>query len=322
LVADFPQFCTLSGMSNDHVEQLRALILEQAKGQGFLPSTLPDVLLMRMDRYLPLAPTVYEPCILIVAQGTKVGVMAGKRYFYDTRHCLVLTIPLPMESETFASPEEPFLAMAIKVTQPMVTELLVQMDEAPAHIGAEDGLPIVAVTAETLAATVRLAEALRSPERARVLGPGIVREVVYLLLQGPGAAALSSLAAGHDSRWRIGKVVHRLQTDYLAHIDIATLARDAGMSPSSFHARFKAVTGSTPLHYQKLIRLHKARDLMVNAGLTAQSAAVEVGYESASQFSREFRRLFGDSPRVVSDQLRARLSTLPQTRLPMTLSFS
>lgn len=309
-------------MRNDLLEQLKTLILEQAKGQGFLPCAIPEVLLMRMDQYLPLAPTVYEPCILIVAQGSKVGIVAGNRYVFDSRNCLILTIPLPIESETFGSPEEPFLAMAIRVSQPMVTELLVQMDDIPAQVGTADDVPVVPVDTELLAATVRLAETLKSPERARILGPGIVREVAYLLLQGRGAAALSALAAGHDSRWRIGKAVHRLQADYPAHIHVGSMAREAGMSPSSFHAHFKAMTGTTPLQYQKLIRLHKARDLMVNAGLTAQAAAVEVGYESTSQFSREFRRLFGDSPRVVSDQLRARLSDLQQERLPMTLSFS
>lgn len=309
-------------MRNNLLRQLRALLIEQAKGQGFLPCAIPDILLMRMDQNLPLAPTVYDPCILIVAQGRKVGVLAGNRYVVDSEHCLVLTVPLPMESETFGSHEEPFLAIAIRVTQPLVTELLVQMDGAPAPTDTADGLPVVPVDTEMLAAAVRLAQTLNSPERARVLGPTIVRELVYLLLQGPSAGALTSLAAGYDSRWRIGKVIQRLQTDYLAHLDIATLAREAGMSPSSFHARFKATTGETPLRYQKLIRLHKARDLMVNAGMTAQTAAAEVGYESASQFSREFRRLFGDSPRAVSDQLRARLSELRQERLPMTLSFS
>ena len=317
-----PDTCTLLVMHDIYINQLKTLILDQAKGQGFLPSSLPDVLLMRMNQYLPLAPTVYEPCILIVAQGRKIGVLGGNRYVYDAQHCLVLTIPLPLASETFGSPEEPFLAIAVKVTQSIVTELLVQMDGAPPDVEAEEGMPEVLVDNEILAAAVRLAETLRSPERARVLGPNIVRELIYLLLQGPGRTALSSLAAGHDNRWRIGRVVQRLQKEYLARVDVPTLAREAGMSTSSFHARFKAVTGATPLHYQKLIRLHKARDLMVNAGLTAQTAAVEVGYESATQFSREFRRLFGDSPRVVSGQLRARLSELQQPHLPMTLSFS
>ena len=317
-----PDTCTLLVMHDTYINQLKTLILDQAKGQGFLPSSLPDVLLMRMNQYLPLAPTVYEPCILIVAQGRKIGVLGGNRYVYDAQHCLVLTIPLPLESETFGSPEEPFLAIAVKVTQSIVTELLVQMDGAPPDVEAEEGMPGVPVDNEILAVAIRLAETLRSTERARILGPNIVRELIYLLLQGPGRTALSSLAAGHDNRWRIGRVVQRLQKEYLARVDVPTLAREAGMSTSSFHARFKAVTGATPLHYQKLIRLHKARDLMVNAGLTAQTAAVEVGYESATQFSREFRRLFGDSPRVVSGQLRARLSELQQPHLPMTLSFS
>jgi AraC-like DNA-binding protein len=303
------------------LERLRALLLEQTKGEGFLPSNLPNVIFLRMDRSLPRAPTVYEPCILIVAQGHKIGVHGGSRHVYDCEHCLVLTLPLPLESETVGSPEEPFLALAVRVTQQIVTELLVQMDSPPPSGDPGEGIRGVALETDALAAAVRLVESLREPERARLLGPNIVRELVYLLLRGAAGAALGGLAMDSDHQWRIGKIVQRMHRDFAERIDVSGLAREAGMSASTFHARFKTVTGVTPLAYQKLIRLHKAKELMVNSGATAQSAAVTVGYESVSQFSREFSRLFGDSPGAVASQLRAQLRHLPEPRLRMTLSF-
>lgn len=311
----------ISLMHTEKLKQLRSLILTQAGGEGFLPTRLPDVVLMRMDQHRPLAPTVYEPCILIVAQGRKVGSLGGSRHVYDAEHCLVLAVPLPFESETIGSSEEPFLGIAIRIKQSVVTELLVQMDSIPAATDYAGGIPGVQVDMDVLATAVRLAETLPDAERARVLGPGIVRELIYLLLRTPGGGALAGFALGNEHRWRIGRIIARMHNDYAFNFDVPMLAREAGMSASTFHARFKAVTGVTPLHYQKLIRLHKARDLMVNSGASAQTAAIEVGYESASQFSREFRRLFGGSPGAVAAVLRARLEEMRQPRLAMTLSF-
>ena len=308
-------------MRTEMLQQLKTLILTQTSSQGFLPTRLADVVLMRMDRHRPVSPTVYEPCILIVAQGRKVGNLGGKSHVYDAEHCLVLAVPLPFESETIGSPEEPFLGIAIRIKQSVVTELLVQMDNIPAAADHEGGIPGVPVDADVLAAAVRLAETLADAERARVLGPGIVRELIYLLLRTPGGSALVGFALGNEHRWRIGRIIERLHSNYAVSFDVPALAREAGMSASTFHARFKAVTGVTPLHYQKLIRLHKARDLMVNSGSSAQTAAIDVGYESPSQFSREFRRLFGGSPGTVAAGLRARLAEMQQPKLEMTLSF-
>ena len=311
----------ISLMRTEMLQQLKTLIVTQAGGEGFLPTRLPDVVLMRMDRHLPASPTVYQPCILIVAQGRKVGTLGGTRHVYDAEHCLVLAVPLPFESETIGSPEEPFLGIAIRIKQSVVTELLVQMNTIPVAADYQGGLTGVPVDTDILASAVRLAESLRDAERARVLGPGIVRELIYLLLRTPGGSALAGFALGNEHRWRIGRIIERMHNDYAFNFDVPMLAREAGMSASTFHARFKAVTGVTPLHYQKMIRLHKARDLMVNSGSSAQTAAIEVGYESASQFSREFRRLFGGSPGAVAAGLRARLEEMQQPRLAMTLSF-
>lgn len=312
----------LQKMNTDHLACLGALIRAQAQGLGFLPSQIPNVVLMHMDRHLPLAPTVYEPCIVIVAQGHKICTVNGLRFRCDARNCLTLTLPLPIETETFGSPEEPFLGLAVAVTPALVTELLLQMDAAPVAPSAISPITSVAVESELLSAAVRLVEAMQQGERARVLGPGIVRELVYLLLSGPGGSGLRSLAVNDSRIARIAKVIQHLQKNDSAEHDIAALARGAGMSPTTFHTAFKAATGESPLQYLKTIRLHRARDLMVNEGLSAQAAALRVGYESASQFSREFKRLFGDSPSAKAAQLRAHLVQAREPRLRATLTFN
>ena len=145
---------------------------------------------------------------------------------------------------------------------------------------------------------------MRSPDDSRILGPQIVREIIYHVLRGNLGGNLRALAAPDSHFGRISRVLNRIHADYASHYDIGTLARDAGMSVAAFHTRFKAITSSSPLQYLKNIRLNKARMLMVNDGLNAGGAAVKVGYESASQFSREFKRLFGDGPARVAADMR------------------
>ena len=308
-------------MQTDLLARLGALIRAQAQGRGFLPSAIEGVVLMHMDRHLPRAPTIYDPCILLVAQGRKVGSFNGRSYVYDPRHGLALTLPLPFETETFGSSDEPFLGVAVAVTSGLVTDLLLQMDDTPSGPVAIDAIASVAVDAELVSVAVRLVESMEHGERARVLGPGFVRELVYMLLRSPAGGGLRSLAVGDSRLGRIAKVIQRLQSHFAADHDMATLARDAGMSLTTFHTRFKATTGESPLQFLKLIRLHRARELMVNEGLSAQATAVRVGYESTSQFSREFKRLFGDSPGTVAAGLRAQLNDGRESRLRATLSF-
>ena len=159
-------------------------------------------------------------------------------------------------------------------------------------------------------ATARLLESLRSAGDARILGPQIVREIIYRVLLGKLGQNLRVLAAPESHFGQISRVLNRMHTDYSRAYDMAMLARDAGMSVSTFHARFKAVTSSSPLQYLKNVRLHKARMLMVQEGVNASGAALRVGYESASQFSREFKRLFGDGPAAAAAKLRKTLMQL------------
>lgn len=290
--------------------RLVELLADQARGQGFSPSRLAGVKFMRSSQDVPRTPIAYEPSIVIVAQGRKSGYLAGKKFVYDANRFLVLAMPLPFECETEGSEDEPLLGLSIGVTPALVAELLMHVEQPPLNSVPPQAIQSAELDDKLADAATRLVECLRHADDARILGPQIVREITYRALNGPLGHNLRALAAPHSHFGQISRIMTRLNTDYTRVHDMPTLASEAGMSVSTFHAHFKAVTSFSPLQYLKNVRLHKARMLMVHEGISAGSAALEVGYESASQFSREFKRLFGDSPANVAQQLRKTLIRL------------
>ena len=227
----------------------------------------------------------------------KTGYLGARKFVYDPDHYLVLSVPMPFECETVGSPESPMLAVAIGVTPAAVTELLMQMDdEAPGPGFQPQAMQATALDDPLRGATIRLLESLRTDDDSRILGPQMVREIIYRVLRGKLGRNLRALAAPDSHFGRIGRVLNRIHTDYARHYDMTTLAREAGMSVAAFHSRFKAVTSSSPLQYLKNMRLHKARMLMVNDGVNASGAAVKVGYESASQFSPRIQTALWQQP--------------------------
>lgn len=291
--------------------RLVALLSELAQGEGFSPSRLPGVKFMRSTRHFPRTQVAYEPGIVIIAQGRKSGYLGGQTFVYDANNYLVLAVPMPFECETEGKPEEPMLGVAVGVTPGVVAELLMTIESLQPTNGVRPQAIQAAPLDDALSnAIVRLLECLRLADDARILGPQIVREITYRVLLGELGGNLRALAAPHSHFGQISRVLHRIHAEYARTLDMASLAREAGMSVSTFHAHFKAVTSSSPLQYLKTVRLHKARMLMVHEGANASSAALRVGYESASQFSREFKRFFGDGPAAVASQLRKALMRL------------
>ncbi len=275
--------------------------------QGFIGSSLPDVHFMRSAAHIPRSPIAYEPSIVIVAQGRKCGYLEDQVFTYDAANYLVLTIPLPFECETFGTPDEPLLAVSVSVSPTEVSKLLLEIDTGPttAPVPAR-GVASSPLNAPLAEAAVRLLESLRaSPEEARILGPQIVREITYRVLTGDQGHALRALANPQSTLGQVSRVLRRIHTDYAQALDVSSLAREAGMSVSTFHNHFKAVTSSPPLQYLKSVRLHKARMFMVHEGETASAAALRVGYESPSQFNREFKRYFGAPPARAAEEMRA-----------------
>jgi len=289
-------------------ERLAELLGDIAVEEGLRPTTIDGVHVFRGSTSIPRAPMVYRPHIIIVGQGRKRAYLGGEVYTYDPAHYLVLAVPLPAECDAEASPGEPILMVSIDVDATLVGELLLEIDDlAPPPVGTPRGISATSMTPELAGAVIRLLESLKSPIDSRILGHQIVREVIYRVLKGEQGGALRALASRDDHFTRIARVLRHIHTEYAKPIDIQELARRAGMSTSVFHHQFKLVTATSPLQYIKRIRLDRARTLMALDGYNAGSAARAVGYESASQFGREFKRLFRMTPIEDAERSRGRL---------------
>jgi AraC-like DNA-binding protein len=244
--------------------------------------------------------------IYIVGQGRKIGYLGDDVIRYDPDNYLVLSVPLPLQCEWMASPDEPLLAVKIAVDPTMLVEMLMDLDE-PAHANGAvpRGIYATPLTTELSDAVMRLLECVRSPIDSRVLGRQTVREIIYRVLRGEQGGALRAMASRNDQFMRIARVLQSIHADYARSASTEKMAKLAGMSVSTFHHNFKAVTATSPLQYVKSVRLHRARTMMVQDQHNASTAAVAVGYESASQFGREFKRFFGASPAEEAASLRA-----------------
>ncbi|WP_442808484.1 AraC family transcriptional regulator [Trinickia soli] len=273
------------------------LLATLAPAEGFTHSSLDGVKFMRTNVSTPRVPVMYEPCIVIVAQGRKRGFLGSQAFVYDAQHYLVLSVPLPFECETEASPDEPMLAISIRIDLGVIAEILMALNDTRGPMDSEPRAVYATPLDRTLSdAVLRLLESLASPHDARILGPSIVREICYRVLTGSQGDMIRAALTQQDHFGRIAKALRRIHSDFADSLDVPMLAREAGMSLAVFHAQFKAVTETSPMQYVKTTRLHHARLLMVQNGLNVSAAATRVGYESASQFSREFKRFFGVSP--------------------------
>ncbi|WP_105739445.1 AraC family transcriptional regulator [Cronobacter dublinensis] len=292
-----------------------ALLEKLAPQQGYTRSLLDTVRFMRSDRALPRTPVLYEPCIVIVCQGCKRGYLADNVYTYNASHYLVLSVPLPFSTETDATPQEPLLAVAVGLDMTVIADLVLTLDGGQAaHATPPEGIlstPLDEALADT---TLRLLRALSHPQEAQIIGPAIVKELYYRVLMGEQGGAIRAALASVGKFSRIARVLQRIHTDYAGRLDVATLAAEAGMSAPAFHAHFKAVTRNSPVQYIKAVRLHQARLMMIRDNLSAATAAVRVGYESPSQFNREFRRLFGRTPGAETREMKQSFALLPPTQ--------
>ncbi|WP_241017144.1 AraC family transcriptional regulator [Paraburkholderia sp. Ac-20342] len=296
--------------------EMAALIRQLAPQEGHTRSLLDGVRLMRADRPLGRTPVLYEPSIVIVCQGSKRGYLADQLYRYDAQHYLVLSVPLPFSTETDASPREPLLAVSVRLDMTAVADLVIEV-EHHACAPATTPVGIISTPLDTALAdtTVRLLKALTSPIEARVLGPAIVRELCFRVLMGPRGGAIRAALASQGNFGRISRALRRIHSDYAQALDVGSLAREADLSIPAFHAHFKTVTATSPIQYIKSVRLHQARLLMIRDDLTAAAAAMRVGYESASQFNREFKRLFGRSPGEEAREMRSAFALMAPAQL-------
>ena len=286
---------------------LAPLIERYAVEEGVTETQYPGLILGRFNRPVPRYPLVYSPSVCFVAQGRKHVYSANERVVYDPLHYLVVALPLPLEAEiVIASSKRPFLALALEIDMSMIGKVLLEMaDEEQLEEDNRSGKAIYASNMKNnlLNAVERLLRALETPVTRRILGPGAVWEILYHVLKGEQGAFLRSIVLRNGGSKSIMRVVRYLQENYNKQHNITSIARHAGMSNSTLHHVFERFVGQSPIQYLKKIRLHQARLMIVGKGHNASEAAHEVGYNSSSQFSREFKRQFGLPPSRAAENL-------------------
>jgi AraC-like DNA-binding protein len=265
------------------------------------PTAIPQLAIYRSETPSAPVPAVHRPSLCFVAQGTKEMTLGGKVFRYTAGEYLISTVDLPTTGEIVeGSTRRPYLCFALTIDPGVVYDVLRDANqslvdrerpERPAmFVGKNDG-PVTD-------AMLRLVRCLDEPGDCAVLAPGIIREILYRLLQGKFGAMVREVGIVGSRTQRIAKAIEQLKNGFAESLEIGRLARLAGMSASSFHEHFKKVTTLSPLQYQKQLRLQEARRLLVAEGTSAADVAFRVGYQSASQFSREYARFFGRPPRA------------------------
>jgi AraC-like DNA-binding protein len=296
----------------DDLTGLAAAVERHTAADGLYDTAVPGLTLFRSSAPSDHDEVVYVPCLCVIAQGAKEVVVGGQAYRYDPAQSLLVSVDLPAATRVVeASPGQPCLAVRLGLDSAGVGELLADGVTAPPLGPPARGLGVTPVEPPLLGAVTRLVALLDAPHDIGVLSPLVLREITYRVLTGPQGARLRQIAAAGAPAHRIARAIGWLKDHFAEPARVEALARRVGLSPSAFHLHFKAVTGLSPLQYQKRLRLQEARRLMLGEGLDAAEAAFRVGYESPSQFGREYRRLFGAPPRryVASLQVDAQSAT-------------
>jgi AraC-like DNA-binding protein len=286
-------------------QELTARVARLAPVDGVHPAAFPSLALIRGSVPTVCMATVYQPSLGIVVQGRKRVLLNDEVFYYDALNYLVVSVTLPVMGQVVeASPERPFLGLRLDLDLEEIARLLLEMGDRGTTPVADRGLFVTRMDEPLLDAVLRMVKLLEEPEDIAVLAPVVQREIYYRVLRGDLGQRLVDLAEADGGNHRIVRAIEWLKRRYATPLSIGELAEAVHMSPSALHHRFKAVTAMSPLQYQKHLRLHEARRLMFADGIECAAAGHRVGYESPSQFSREYRRLFGASPRVEIARLR------------------
>ncbi|PTB22523.1 AraC family transcriptional regulator [Trinickia symbiotica] len=291
------------------VELLRKL----APDEGYNLTAVPDVRILRSDHALSRTPVLYDPGIVIVCQGSKRGYFGDQLYLYDEQHYLAVAVPVPFTMETDATPDRPLLAIYMHLNFQAAAELMIELDRHDISVRTDQPQSMMSSPMDSALRTsvLRFLEAMNHPLDAAILGPALVRELYFRVLTGAQGHAMRAALAMQGQFGKIGKALRRIHAGYAEPLDLSQLAEEAGMSVPTFHAHFKAITRTSPMQYVKSIRLHQARLLMVRQDMTAEAACHAVGYASASQFNREFKRLFGLPPAAETKRMQESFAIPP-----------
>jgi AraC-like DNA-binding protein len=286
--------------------ELVSILARFAGSDGAHKTAIPALSIYRNSAPNQPSCALYEPVFTVVAQGAKQVVLAGEPYVYDQAHYLVTSVNLPVVSQVIqASAQEPCLCFMFALDARRIADLMAEMEPPKSQAATvERGLSVSPLSAPLLDAMLRLARLLAVPQDIPVLAPLIEREVLYRLLTAEQGPRLRHIAMTGSQTHQIARAVDWIRKNYTKPLRVEVLAQTVNMSVSSLHHHFKALTAMSPVQYQKLLRLSEARRLMLTEMRDAASAAHLVGYESPSQFSREYSRFYGAPPLRDVAQLR------------------
>jgi len=291
----------MANASNFDFEQQRkelvALIAQSAKTPGSYETAIKSLIFHRREVQTEPILCFYQPSLAFIAQGAKQVTLGNETYIYDQANYLLSSVDLPVASRvTLASPEKPYLSLSLRIDLRHVGELMAEnIGVHSESIPNDRGISVSRISESLLDAILRLVRLLQTPRDIPILAPLIEREILYRLLMGEQGNRLRHLAITGSQSQQIASVIGWLRTNYARTLRVEVLAQEAGMSVSSLHHHFKAITAMSPLQFQKQLRLQEARRLMLT-GMDAALAGHRVGYESPSHFSRDYSRLYGAPP--------------------------
>jgi AraC-like DNA-binding protein len=292
----------LSGETvGDQRSELASLIERNTDADGIHATRIPRLFLIRSSQLTEVTPTVYDPALCLVVQGRKQAMLADEVYAYGPEQFLVVSVDLPVMGQIIeASPAKPYLCLKFNLDPGQLSALMMELGQGqPRNQRAERlrlGLSISPVDPHLFDALIRLTRLLETPNDIPILAPLVEREILYRLLSSEYGDRLRQIATADHRLVAVNRAITWLRQNYAEPFRIETVAREARMSPSALHHSFKSVTAMSPLQYQKQLRLQEARRLMLGQAMDAATASHHVGYESPSQFSREYSRLFGAPP--------------------------
>ncbi|MCJ8142195.1 AraC family transcriptional regulator [Ancylobacter sp. A5.8] len=286
-------------MSSSLFEAVTDYIDSKGGGQGLFTTPMSGVNFIRSFQEVMPHRKVYQPSLCVVLQGAKQILFGGDTLDYGRMECLVVSIELPAAGRIItASADEPFVGLTIDLDVAVIRDMVQGMDDLSEEDVSSGPCVFVADVDEPLAECIhRLVRMSHTPKAVPILYPSVMRDICYWLLSGPHGAEVRKLSLPASATERVATAIHLIRANIAQPMRVEQLADAARMSPSSFHQHFKALTSMTPLQYQKQLRLLEARRLMVANAASVADASYKVGYESASQFSREYSRMFGIAPK-------------------------
>lgn len=295
--------CGRRPVAMESLAEIAALLTRHIAEPGIHPTIMPRLSLIRADNPTTPTPAVYEASLCLIAQGSKRVSLGDHHVLYDASSYLLVSVDLPLVGTILeASKDKPYLCIKIDLDLAALADLI--LAEPKSASAAEGGmLAVYPGDPDLVDAACRLVRLLDQPTAIPALMPLVEREILYRLLTGPHGNTLRQMAAVDSRLGQVTRAIRSIRARFHEQLSIGEIAAAAGMSTSSFHQHFKAVTRMTPLEYQKQLRLQEARRLMLSEGRSAGAAGFAVGYDSPSQFSREYRRLFGAPPRQDIERL-------------------